>query len=308
VPNERYFLEQPDGEEKKGTLDEQGKAMCEVPPGPSKALFPDVGEAARPSASSTPSTSESRPADDAPEATPPPDDEPAPAPAEETSESFSVTAGELERIWPEANPADIERFTGPLNETLRRYGMDTPLRAAHFLAQVGHESKMLQGLEEDFYYRPGRVSEVFPNGRNGYSAEELETKARQGERALANALYGGDSRNLGNTQEGDGWRFRGRGLIHLTGRGNYEEYGAHQDMNLTSNPEKVAEPYLAADVAGWYFENRVPYDLMDQDDVVGVSAAVNYPRAVEDRSYVDQINGLDDRKAILRRAKRALSA
>jgi predicted chitinase len=79
-------------------------------------------------------------------------------------------------------------------------------------------------------------------------------------------------------------------------------------MNLTSNPEKVAEPYLAADVAGWYFENRVPYDLMDQDDVVGVSAAVNLPIAIDNRSYVDQINGLDDRKAILRRAKRALSA
>ena len=222
----------------------------------------------RPSASSTPSTSESRPADDAPESTPPPDDEPAPAPPEETSESFSVTAGELERIWPEANPADIERFTGPLNETLRRYGMDTPLRAAHFLAQVGHESGQLKWKEELW----------------GPTEAQQEYEGRE---------------DLGNTEPGDGRRFKGRGLIQLTGRANYRKYGTHMGMNLTrgGNPEKVAQPRLAVDVAGWYFDRRVPYPKIDADDVRGVTRAVN-----------GGLNGLDDRQAILRRAKRALSA
>jgi len=195
--------------------------------------------------------------------------------------------------------AEVEPFAEPLQATMAHYGIDTPLRQQHFLAQTLHESMGLRRFEESFHYSPGRVSEVFPYGRNGYDPSDLEAKARKGEEALANALYGGDwgEGHLGNTEPGDGWRFRGRGAIQLTGRANYEDYHAAllkrgRGRQILQKPGLLAELPLAIDAAGWYWQSRGLNDLADRDDVEAVTKRINGGRT-----------GLADRRQLLASAK-----
>lgn len=100
---------------------------------------------------------------------------------------------------------------------------------------------------------------------------------------------------MGNTQKGDGIRFKGRGLIQLTGRNNYEEYGAHARLNLTKagNENLIAKiPKYAVDVSLWFWDKRNLNTYADNDDLRSVTRRVN-----------GGYNGLDDRKQYLDRAK-----
>lgn len=106
----------------------------------------------------------------------------------------------------------------PINAALDRWGIDTPARVAHFLAQVGVESGGLARVEENLSYSAERLMTVWPSRFKTLAA--AQAYARNPE-ALANKVYGG---RMGSTQPGDGWRYRGRGLKQLTGRNNYKEY------------------------------------------------------------------------------------
>jgi len=114
------------------------------------------------------------------------------------------------------------------------------------------------------------------------------------EETASGAAYEGRN-DLGNTQAGDGPRFKGRGLIQLTGRNNYTAYGNDTGKNLTDggNPQLVAaDPSLAVDVSCWFWDTNNLNTLADADDIIGVTKAVN-----------GGLNGLESRKAYLRRAK-----
>lgn len=144
------------------------------------------------------------------------------------------------------------------------FGIDTPLRVAHFLAQVAHESGTGQWMRELWGPTP--------------------TQKRYEGRA-----------DLGNTQTGDGRRFAGRGLIQLTGRANYTAYSQalYGDMRVVSDPTLVAVLPDAALAAGWFWG---PYKhinpLADRDNLEAVTRRVN-----------GGLNGLDDRRQKLSRAK-----
>ncbi len=106
----------------------------------------------------------------------------------------------------------------PINNTMKRWSIDTPQRAAYFLAQVSVESAALSRLEEDLSYSAERLCVVWPSRFKTLSA--AQPYARNPE-ALANRVYSG---RMGNTAADDGWRYRGRGLKQLTGKSNYAEY------------------------------------------------------------------------------------
>jgi putative chitinase len=170
------------------------------------------------------------------------------------------TAEKLSGIMIDASPARIEMFYVALDWKMMESGIDTPLRMAHFLAQLAHESAQLVYTEE----------------------------------VASGAAYEGRL-DLGNTQPGDGKRFKGRGLIQLTGRANYVKYGNARGADYTTDAgsQTVAtDTWLAVDVSCWFWMDKGLNDLADRDDVLAVTRAIN-----------GGYNGLDDRKDKLARAK-----
>lgn len=129
-----------------------------------------------------------------------------------------VTQEGLKSIMPFATAAHLENFCEPLNATLNKYGINTPPRAAAFLAQIAHESGELR-----------------------YTQEIADGKAYE------------DRLDLGNTEPGDGPRFKGRGLIQITGRTNYAALSKYTGVDFIAKPELLEGAIYATESAGWFW-------------------------------------------------------
>jgi putative chitinase len=166
----------------------------------------------------------------------------------------------LQGIMIHASKANIGRFYIPLKNKMTENLIDTPRRMEHFLAQIAHESGEFRYTEEIA------------------SGEAYEGRA-----------------DLGNTEAGDGKRFKGRGLIQLTGRDNYKKYGDARGKDYTTDTSAKllsTDPGTAVDVSAWYWAEKSLNSLADGDDVMGVTHKIN-----------GGYNGLADRKKKLQRAK-----
>jgi putative chitinase len=164
-------------------------------------------------------------------------------------------------VLPLAARSKIDLYFEPLKAAIIRYGITSPLQMAHFIAQLGHESM-------SFLY-----------------SEEI----------ASGAAYEGRA-DLGNTQPGDGKRYKGRGLIQLTGRANYAAYSKAAGVDYVAKPEQLAkDAAVAADVSGWFWKDRGCDKLAAKDDVKAVTKRIN-----------GGYNGLDDRIRNLQRAKAVL--
>ncbi len=141
----------------------------------------------------------------------------------------------------------------------------------NFLGQVVHESAMLERIEENLSYSAQRLCQVWP--RRFPTLASAQPFARN-PRALANKVYGG---RLGNTAPDDGWAYRGRGLIQITGKTNYRlcSLGLFGDMRLLTNPQLLQEWQWAVESAGWYWDSRNVNALADGDDFDRVTRAIN---------------------------------
>jgi putative chitinase len=169
--------------------------------------------------------------------------------------------GLLSQSYPHARQDDIYRFAAALFDTAFSYDIFRPLRLAHWLAQVGHESGELRYVEE---LASGRAYE----GR----------------------------KDLGNTQPGDGVRFKGRGLIQLTGRHNYTKYTKAIGQEL--EPQQLAELPWCVDSAGWFWTQGSGMnlnDLADRDNALVITRRIN-----------GGLNGLSHRMDLLKRTKKAI--
>jgi predicted chitinase len=135
------------------------------------------------------------------------------------------------------------------------------------MGQMEVESAGFERLQENMNYSGRRLLQVF-HGRNDITTlEQANEIAQEGPEAIANAMYGGNwgRANLGNNEPGDGWRFHGRGYVQLTGRDNYVRASREFGIDLTTNPDKLAEPETAADVALHYWRDRVVANGHQQD-------------------------------------------
>jgi len=175
---------------------------------------------------------------------------------------FDVSLVQLRMISPHAKVSDLTVALPYLNATMKKYEINTRLRQAHFLAQVAHESAEFRTTQE---YATGAAYE----GR----------------------------KDLGNTVAGDGKKFKGRGLIQITGRANYTAYGLYinQDVTTSENPKKLEKYPLAADCAGWFWTilkklNR----LADADNLIAITRKIN-----------GGTNGIKNRTQHLANAKKA---
>lgn len=181
-------------------------------------------------------------------------------------------------IMPAVAPR-IDSWLVPINDTMHRYEIATPLRAAAYIAQLAHETGQLRWHRELWGPTP---------------------QQQRYERDFQRPWTRDDQRNslafmLGNSEAGDGSRFRGRGLFQLTGRTNYQKYSDYMGIDFIADPGELEEPQYGADSSGWYwavFKGLSP--LADVGDFEKITRRIN-----------GGLNGYADRLNYYRRAKTA---
>jgi len=163
-----------------------------------------------------------------------------------------------------------------LCELLPKYGITTERRVAHFLSQCAHESGGFKRLEENLNYSAKALRAVFGRYFGDAPKADADEYARNPE-MIANRVYNDEFRKykMGNVEEGDGWRFRGRGLKQLTGRDNYTRFGKSVDMTAEEAAEYVATPAGAIESACWFWDANNLNDIADTDDVVKMTKKIN---------------------------------
>jgi putative chitinase len=200
----------------------------------------------------------------------------------------SITVQQLASIV--SNIANIESLVGFLNVSMEKFDISSPVRQCMFLAQLACESKF-KIVSEDLYYSASRLTVVWPAR---FTVEKARLYEHQPEK-LANYVYAGRNGN-GDEASGDGWRFRGRGLIQLTGRDKYFYYGRMIGADLVAKPDLAATPEIAAMVAGAYWKDRGLNELADKGDFREITRKIN-----------GGYNGLSDRLAFLALAQKVIT-
>ena len=173
---------------------------------------------------------------------------------------MNLTEMQIKRIMPYATAGNIKKYLPYLNALMPENEINTPLRVAHFLAQLAHESGSFRYVEE----------------------------------IASGSAYEG-RKDLGNTKTGDGVKFKGRGLIQLTGRANYTAFSDYTGHDFINNPTDLVLSHFAVESACWFWQTRGLNQLADKDDVKAVTKRIN-----------GGYNGLPDREEYLKRAKNVL--
>jgi len=172
---------------------------------------------------------------------------------------------------------EVESWCEELNNALPKYEITTPLRVAAFISQCAHESRDFTALEENLNYSENALNSVF--GRYfGPGKRNAAEYARNPEK-IANYVYMDEFRSksgaLGNTQPGDGWRFRGRGLKQLTGRNNYSRFAKDYDMTAEQAVEWLETKEGALASALWFWNTNNLNPVADTGDVAALTKRIN---------------------------------
>ena len=162
------------------------------------------------------------------------------------------------------------KWLSSLEETFDRFDINTPDRQSCFIGQCAHESNNFKVLVENLNYGAAGLLATWPKRFSGTEAADYQ---RQPER-IANKVYA-DRMGNGSESSGDGWNYRGRGLVQLTGKANYKIAGDAFSADLINNPEKVSEMEFACLTAGWFWDSKNLNNLADKQDYVGLTKAIN---------------------------------
>lgn len=182
-------------------------------------------------------------------------------------------------------------WADPLQAAMNRFNINTVDRRDMFLAQIMHESATFTRLQENLHYQGDRLLQVFPN--HFINADDANTVAAKGPQAIANRIYASRMGN-GDESSGDGWNYRGRGLIQLTGRANYTAAGAALDVPLVVQPDMLLQPSYAALASANFWASHGCNELADTGDIVGTTQKIN-----------GGLMGLADRQTQLARVRSA---
>jgi len=206
-----------------------------------------------------------------------------------TKDQFMKAAG--------INSILAEKWYSHIVATMQEFGIDTPKRKAAFIAQIGTESGGFRSVQESLNYSVAGLA-IFGSRLTASQREQLGRKpgepalsvARQ--EAIANLVYGG---RYGNNLNGDGWKYRGRGLKQVTFKSNYEACGKALGLDLINEPDLLLETRNAARSAGWFWKANNLNRFADNGDFAGLTKAIN-----------GGLNGIEDRRARLKVAEDAL--
>ena len=183
-----------------------------------------------------------------------------------------LTAEQLRQAMPGLSQERADQLVPLLNNAMNEFNINTPERRNMFLAQIGHETGDLGRLTENLNYSREGLMATFPRHFNEETAADY---ARQPER-IANHVYA-DRMGNGDEASGDGWRYRGRGAIQITGRDNYEAAGAALGLDLVNHPELLEQPENAARASAWWWQNHGLNERVDANpnDVEAVTRVIN---------------------------------
>lgn len=162
-------------------------------------------------------------------------------------------------------------WEAPLNTTFQRFDIANPLRQAAFIAQCGHECGNFKMLEENLNYRAETLMKLWPKR---FPTLEFANQYAKNPKKIANMVY---ANRMGNRDEasGDGYRFRGRGCIQLTGHANYYHAGQALGEDFVMQPELVATPMYAALSAGFFWNTHKLNILADNQDIKMMTKRIN---------------------------------
>ena len=220
-----------------------------------------------------------------------------------------ITAQQLLHILPNAGQV-AGVFVPVLNTAMSRYQIVGAKRVAAFIAQVGHESGHLTRLMENLNYSADGLANTWPSrhaepdGKGGYVKVQVSGNVRNKPNALAlsvdrkpeqiaNIAYGN---RMGNTAPGDGWKYRGRGLIQITGKNNYRACGEALGLDLIAQPELLEKPQHACMSAAWYWATNGLNTLADAGKFDVITQRINGGQT-----------GAADRQALYGRALKVLA-
>jgi len=183
---------------------------------------------------------------------------------------MAITKEQLESFFEDTDEDIVDAYVDPLNKVFEKFEINNPNRIAMFLAQVGHESGGLTRTSENLNYKPERLGQIFPKYFRDVDPHEYAHNPEK----IANRVYANRMGN-GDEESGDGYKFRGRGLIQLTGRNNYESFAEDMGMELDAAVEYLGTPEGAAMSAGWFWDQHDLNDWADKNDVVTVTKKIN---------------------------------
>jgi putative chitinase len=172
------------------------------------------------------------------------------------------------------------KWLEPLLETFEKYDISTPKRQAYFIGQCMHESGGFKQLKENLNYSAKGLMATWPSR---FPDMDTAEKFERNPDKIANKVYAG---RMGNTEDGDGAKYIGRGLIQLTGKENYANCGNAIGVDLVANPDLLSTPKYAALSAGWFWNRKGLNALADADDIDTITKRIN-----------GGLIGLADRKA-----------
>ncbi|WP_449102547.1 glycoside hydrolase family 19 protein [Pseudomonas extremaustralis] len=199
-----------------------------------------------------------------------------------------ITEQQLLQILPNAG-RQAGVFVPALNTAMNRYGIVGTPRAAAFIAQVGHESGQLTRLVENLNYSADGLMKTWPSRFDLVRATACARKPEQ----IANVVY---ADRMGNAGPGDGWKYRGRGLIQVTGKTNYAACGEALGLDLINQPELLERPQYAAMSAAWFWSANGLNTLADAGDLTKITRRIN-----------GGLTGQADRQALYDKALKVLA-
>jgi putative chitinase len=173
-------------------------------------------------------------------------------------------------LYEDPNDEDIDKVFPALSSAMEEFNIKTKEQIAMFLAQCAHESNYFTAITENLNYSADGLRKIFPKYFRDRDADDYN---RQPEK-IANVVYANRMGN-GDEDSGDGYRFRGRGYIQLTGRTNYEECGQELQKDLITDPDYLTTPEGAARSAAWFWDNHNLNKYADANDIVGCTKRIN---------------------------------
>ena len=199
-----------------------------------------------------------------------------------------ITAQQLLQILPNAGQV-AGVFVPVLNTAMSRYQIVGAKRIAAFIAQVGHESGQLTRLVENLNYSAEALRKAWPSRFDLSLATSVARKPEQ----IAKIAYGN---RMGNTAPGDGWKYRGRGLIQITGKNNYRACGEALGLDLIAQPELLEKPQHACMSAAWFWATNGLNTQADAGKFDAITQRINGGQ-----------NGAADRQALYARALKVIA-